>query len=240
MRTIACTLLLCLVATAAQAQTENLATASNISNFVYSNDPLGTCTGSVVYDTTHAGTQGAEISSAANGPATSLGDLITLAGTDRFVCEILVEVFTLVATTPFDLTMTLWTDCTTNGTGNTPCGNGPGTLFPSSTVTVTGITPPGLGTIFGVSFPYPNVNLSGEADNTITVSLNASRSDVFWRIGETVTTGSQPDAGTSFVQRCGSVATNNGCSRNFGVINNFAITIEAMTTPVSLQSFEVE
>jgi hypothetical protein len=240
MKPLAASLLLCLAAASAQAQTETLATASSTSNFVFRNGPEGACVGSVIYDTTHASNQGAEITAAANGAATAMGDLITLGGTDRFVCEILIEVFTIAATTPFDLTMTLWTDCTTNGIGNTPCGNGPGTLFPSSTITVTGVTPPALGTIFSVAFPYPNVNLSGEVDNTITVSVNASRSDVFWRLGETVAVGTQPDAGTSFVQRCGSTGTNNGCSRNFGIQNNFAITIEAMSTPVTLQSFDVE
>lgn len=222
------------------AQTDTLATATATSSFVF-RDPLqGGCAGTIIYDTTQASTQGAEITAAANGPATSMGDLITLGGTDRFVCEISIAVFTIASTAPFDLTMTLWTDCTTNGASNTACGNGPGTLFPSSTVTVTGITPPALGTMFSVAFPYPNVNLSGEADNTITVSVNASRNDVFWRLGETPTVGSQPDAGTSFVQRCGSAATNNGCSRNFGVTNNFGITIEAMTAPVSLQSYEID
>ena len=36
---------------------------------------------------------------------------------------------------------------------------------------------------------------------------------------------------TSVVERCGSTATNNGCSRNFGVNNNFSIKISAMSTP---------
>lgn len=107
-------------------------------------------------------------------------------------------------------------------------------------VTVTGITSSGtLGTIFQVAFPFPNLDLSAEVDNTISVSINASRSDVFWRIGETPTVGSMPDGRTSFVERCGSTAANNGCSRNFGVTNNFAMTIEAELTPVELESFSV-
>ena len=54
--------------------------------------------------------------------------------------------------------------------------------------------------------------------------------------------GSLPagEPATSFVERCGSTAANNGCSRNFGVNNNFAMQILANTTPVSLQSYSVE
>jgi hypothetical protein len=202
----------------------------------------GACGGSIIYNSTHASNVGAEVTAAANGPATSLADLIVLAGTNRFVCEIQIEVFTLASLTPFDLTMTLWTDCTTSGAANSPCGNGPGALIPGSTVTVTGITPPALGTIFTVVFPYPLVDVSSEIDNTIAVNVNASRNDVFWRIGETPVVGAIPagEPATSFVERCGSTAANNGCSRNFGVNNNFAIMIEAALTPVELTGFTVD
>lgn len=201
----------------------------------------GTCTGaSTIYNTTHASNQGAEITAAANGAATSMGDLIVLGGTDRFVCEVQIEVFTLASTAPFDLTMNFYTDCSTSGASNSPCGNGLGTLIPSSTVTVTGITPPALGTIFTVVFSYPNTDLTGEVDNTISVSVNASRSDVFWRIGETPAVGTTPDGAMSFVERCGSTAANNGCQRNFGLTNNFAIQIMANTTPVELLSLSIE
>ena len=225
----------------AQAPTDALATATNLtSSFVFG---AGTCSGATtIYDTTHASNQGAEITAAANGPATGMSDLIVLAGTDRFVCEVQIEVFTLAAVTPFDLNMNFYTDCSTNGAAGTPCGNGTGTLIPASTVTVTGVTPPAIGTIFTVIFPYPNVDLGGEADNTISVSVNASRSDVFWRINETPTVGSLPagEPATSFVERCGSAAANNGCARNFGVNNNFSILILANTTPVALQSYSVD
>lgn len=203
------------------------------------------CVGSaIVYETTHTSNQGAEVAPAANGAACSLADKIVLGGTNRFICSIDVELFVLAATTPFDATMTLFTDCTTSGAGNTPCGNGPGTLIPGTTVTVTGITPPGvLGTIFTVSFPYGNVDLSGEVDNTISVRLNPSRNDVFWRINETPTVGSIPvgEGATSVVERCGSTAANNGCTRNFGVNNNFAITIRAeAAAPVGLLEMSIE
>jgi hypothetical protein len=225
----------------ARAQADNIATAPN-GVHASTRSFGGACSGTIVYDTTHAATQGAELAPTANGAATNLSDRIVIAGTDRFVCGITVEVFTLASVVPFDMTMRLWTDCTTSGAGNTPCGNGPGTLIPNSTVTVTGITPPALGTIFAVTFPYPNVDLSSEADNTISVALNPSRNDVFWRIGETPVVGSLPagEPATSFVERCGSVAANNGCQRNFGVNNNFAIQIEAMTTPVELMEMKVE
>jgi hypothetical protein len=158
------------------------------------------------------------------------------------VCEIAIEVFTLTSTAPFDLTMSLYTDCTTGGAANSPCGTGPGTLIPGSVVTVTGITPAALGTIFQVIFPYPNVDLSSDPDGAISVAVNASRSDVFWRINEMPVVGSLPvgEPATSFVERCGSTAANNGCSRNFGVNNSFAITISAMPTPVELATFAVD
>ncbi len=233
-------LLLAPVCAWAQAPADPLATATNPApaSLVFG---VPSCSGAtIIYDTTHASNQGAEITAAANGPATSMGDKIVLGGTDRFVCQVQIEVFTLAAVTPFDLTMNFFTDCSTSGAANSPCGNGTGTLIPLSTVTVTGITPPALGTIFAVNFPYPNVDLGGEADNTISVSVNASRSDVFWRLGETPTVGSQPDVSPSVVERCGSVGTNNGCTRNFGITNNFAIQIQANTTPVALQSYSVE
>ncbi len=241
-KTLAALLVLSPVCAWAQAPTDAIATAPNpASSFVFG---AGACSGATtIYNTTHASTQGAEITAAANGPATGMADLIVLGGTDRFVCEVQVEVFVLASTAPFDLTMDFFTACTTSGVGNTPCGNGPGTLIPLSTVTVTGITPPPvLGTIFSVIFPYPNVDLGGEADNTISVALHSSRGDTFWRINETPVVGSLPagEPATSFVERCGSAAANNGCARNFGVNNNFAIQILANTTPVSLQSYSVE
>ena len=241
-KSLAALLLLAPVCAWAQTSNDTIATATNPtpSSFVFG---TGSCSGaSIIYATTHASTQGAEIAAAANGLATGMADRIVLAGTDRFVCQVQVEIFTLAAVTPFDLTMDFFTDCTTSGVGNTPCGNGTGTLIPLSTVTVTGITPPVLGQIFAVNFPYPNLDLGGEGDNTISVSLHSSRSDTFWRIGETPVVGSLPagDPPTSFVERCGSVGANNGCSRNFGVNNNFSIQIQANTTPVSLQSYSVE
>jgi hypothetical protein len=203
------------------------------------------CAGAaVIYDTTHASNQGAEVAPTANGAACSLADKIVLGGTNRFICQIQIELFVLASTTPFAATMSLFTDCTSSGAANSPCGNGTGTLIPGSTVTVTGITPPvALGTIFTVSFPYGNLDLSGEADNTISVRLNPSRNDVFWRINETPTVGAIPagEPATSFVERCGSTGTNNGCSRNFGVNNNFAINILAeATSPVELIDVTVE
>ena len=245
MRTLLSTVL-CLVsplAALAQGEVVRSAASAQSSGLVL---PRGAnCVGSaIIYDTTHASNQGAEVAPVANGAACSLADKIVLGGTNRFICSIDVELFVLAATTPFDATMTLFTDCTTSGAGNSPCGNGPGTLIPGTTVTVTGITPPGtLGTIFTVSFPYGNVDLSGEVDNTISVRLNPSRSDVFWRIGETPSVGAIPagEPATSFVERCGSVAANNGCSRNFGINNNFAITIRAESAaPVELLHMSIE
>ncbi len=241
-----CVLLLIALAGVATAQSspDVVATApGGASAYVFRPSMPLACTGpSSIYDTTHAANQGAEITSAANGPATSMADKVVLAGSARFVCEIAIEVFTLASTAPFDLTMSLFTDCTTDGTGNSPCGNGPGTLIPGSVVTVSGITPPLVATIFQVVFPYPNVDLSVDPDGAISIAVNASRSDVFWRINETPVVGGIPagEPAGSVVERCGSTAANNGCSRNFGVNNNFAITISAMSTPVELQTLVLE
>jgi len=177
----------------------------------------------IIYDTTRISNQGAEITADVNGPATALGDLITLGGTNRSVTNVQITVFTLASTAPFSLTMRFYTDCSTSGAANSPCGNGTGTLIPGSTVTVSNITVPALGTVATVNFPYPNVSLASEVDNTISVSILASRSDVFWSLGETATVGSS----TNVVERCGSVGANNGCTRNFGVPNNFVITMTA-------------
>lgn len=197
-----------------------------------SNCPVGA---TIIYDTTHAANQGAEITAAANGAATCMGDKIVTIDHTLAVCEIVVDIFTLASTAPFDLTLEIYTDCSTDGTGNSPCGNGTGSLIPSSTTTVTGITPPALGTLFSVAFPVNNASLATETDDTITVKINASRSDVFWRINETPAVGSIPagEPGTSFVERCGSTAANNGCQRNFGVTNNFAMTIRGAPAPTA-------
>lgn len=245
MRTLLSTILCLVSPLAAIAQVDTVRSAVNAESSGLVQPRGANCVGSaIIYDTTHASTQGAEVAPTANGAACSLADKIVLGGTNRFICSIDIELFTLTSTTPFDATMSLFTDCTTSGAGNTPCGNGPGTLIPGTTVTVTGITPPGvLGTIFTVSFPYGNVDLSGETDNTISVRLNPSRNDVFWRINETPTVGAIPagEPATSFVERCGSVAANNGCSRNFGVNNNFAITIRAeAAAPVTLLDMSIE
>ncbi|MBK9969057.1 MAG: hypothetical protein IPP07_31230 [Holophagales bacterium] len=203
------------------------------------------CAGAVtIYDTTHASTSGAEITSTTNGAATSMADKIVLGGTARFACEVQVELFSLVSTAPFDLTLSMFTDCTSSGAAASACGTGPGTLIPGSTATLTNVTPPAtLGVVFTVTFSYPTpVDLSAEADNTISVALNASRNDVYWRINETPAVGAIPagEPATSFVERCGSTAANNGCSRNFGVNNNFALLVRAETTPVGLETFSVE
>jgi hypothetical protein len=200
----------------------------------------------VIYDTTHSSSQGAELTPAANGASCGLADKIVLGATmaNRHICQIQVELFTLASVEPFDLTLSLYTDCTSSGAGNSPCGNGTGVLIPGSEVTVTGVTPPAtLGEFFTVNVPYPNLDISSEADNTISVLMRPSRSDVFWRIAETPVIGAIPagEPATSFVERCGSSAANNGCSRNFGVNNNFAMTITAgTTTPVELLQMSVD
>lgn len=186
----------------------------------------------VIYETTHAGTTGAEITPVANGPACQMGDAIVLGGTARYLNTITVDLFNLNDATPFSVTMTLYSDCPTV-TGAGACGSGIGTLIPGSSVTVNVTAPPAtLGTVFEVVFPYNNLDLSGQTDNGITVMINASRANVFWILGETPTIGSMPagETGFGFTTRCGSSGTNNGCARNFGIANNFAMTIDANLT----------
>ncbi|MBP7625049.1 MAG: hypothetical protein KA763_13865, partial [Xanthomonadales bacterium] len=97
-----------------------------------SNCPVGA---TVIYDTSRASNQGAEIATAANGAATCLGDKVVVIDHTRPVCEISLDLFTLVSTAPFDVTLEIYTDCSTSGAANSPCGNGTGTLIPSSTTT---------------------------------------------------------------------------------------------------------
>jgi hypothetical protein len=192
----------------------------------------------IIYDTTHVGTTGVELSSTANGPATSMGDAIVLAGTARYLTSITTEMFNLTDVSPFTVTMSLYTNCP-SVTGAGACGSGVGTLIPGSTVTVTVTSPPATpGTVFNVVFPFNELNLNSETDNTITVMINASRNNVLWVLGETPTIGSMPagETGFGFATRCGSTGTNNGCARNFGINNNFAMTIQANLT-LAIQDF---
>jgi len=184
-----------------------------------------------IYETDHTGATGAEITAAANGPNTSMADAIVLAGTNRILQTVTVDVFNIASAANYDLTLRIYTDCTTNGATGA-CGSGPGTLVAGSSVTQN-VTPGPLGFIYSVTFTLPNVNLYGEIDNTISVSLNASRNDVFWVLNESPLIGSQPagEPALSVVQRCGSSVANNGCARSFGIINNFAMTLEAEAIP---------
>ena len=185
-----------------------------------------------IYDTTHASANGVEIAAAANGLNTKMGDAIVIAGTARYLTSVTVDMFNLNDASAFSVTMSLYSDCPST-TGAGVCGSGPGTLIPNSTVTVSVASPPAtLGTIFEVVFPYNNLNLAGETDNGITVMMSSSRSNVFWRLGETPTIGAMPsgETGFGFATRCGSTQANNGCARNFGIANNFAMKLVAIAT----------
>lgn len=186
----------------------------------------------IIYDTTHASNQGVETTPTANGSACQMGDAIVLSGTARYITSVSVDMFNLNDVSPFSVTMTIYTDCPTV-TGSGTCGSGTGTLIPNSSVTVNVPTPPTTaGTLFQVVFPFNYLDLNAETDNTITVMINASRANVFWRLGETPSVGAMPagETGMGFVTRCGSSGTNNGCARNFGLTNNFAMTISASQT----------
>ena len=190
-----------------------------------------------VYDTTHASNNGVEITATANGPATKMGDAIVLAGTQRLLNLITADMVTITDVTPFTVTMTLYTDCS-SVTGAGACGSGVGIIIPGSSVTVS-VTPPAIaGTQFTVDFPYASLDLSSETYNTITVMINASRNNVLWRIGETPVIGAMPagEAGTGVVTRCGSTQPDNGCFRNFNTNNNFAMKITA-SAPLATKDF---
>ncbi|WP_258455051.1 HYR domain-containing protein, partial [Aequorivita sp. CIP111184] len=214
----------------AEAQEERLATGIRDARITHVQNAQSRAL-TTIYETDHTGATGAEITAAANGSNTSMADAIVLAGTNRILQTVTVDVFNLASAANYNLTLRIYTDCTTNGASGA-CGSGPGTLVAASSVTQN-VTPGPLGFIYSVTFTLPNVNLYSELDNTISVSLNASRSDVFWVLNENPLIGSQPagEPALSVVQRCGSSVANNGCARSFGIINNFAMTLEAEAIP---------
>lgn len=184
-----------------------------------------------IYDTTHAATNGAEITGTANGPATSFGDAIQLAGTERLLETISVDLFNLTDTSDFTITMSLYSDCPTL-TGTAACGTGVGTLIPFSESTMTIAAPPTTGK-FTVDFEYNGLDLTNQIDNTITVMLNVSRNNVFWVINETPVIGSLPagDTGLSTLTRCGSTVANNGCARAFTAPTNNNVAMKITANP---------
>jgi hypothetical protein len=178
-----------------------------------------------IYDTTHDATNGGEITPTANGLNTSYGDAIQLAGTERQLDIISVNLFNLTDTSDITLTMTLYSDCPTL-TGTAACGSGTGTLIPFSENIVLVKAPPITGQ-FVVDFEYNGLDITDFAtDNTITVMLRASRNNVFWIINESPVIGSTPagDTPLSTVTRCGSTAANNGCNRAIAAptVNNLS------------------
>lgn len=184
-----------------------------------------------IYDTTHDATNGGEITPTANGLNTSYGDAIQLAGTERQLDIISVNVFNLTDTSDITLTMTLYSDCPTL-TGTAACGSGTGTLIPFSENIVLVKAPPITGQ-FVVDFEYNGLDITDFAtDNTITVMLRASRNNVFWIINESPVIGSTPagDTPLSTVTRCGSTAANNGCNRAIAAptVNNLGMKITAL------------
>ena len=188
-----------------------------------------------VYATSQTGLNGAEINSTTNGLATQMGDLIVLGGTQRFLNNVQVRVFNLASNAPYTLTMRIYTECMSSAAG---CGAGPGTLIPGSEVTVT-VTPGAVSTVMTVDIPYSGLDLSSQTDNTIAISMQASRNDVFWVLNEAVVVGANPagETAASVVIRCGStVAANNGCTRAFtDAINNFSMVVSASQS-LSVQS----
>ena len=202
---------------------------------------IGTNGEAVIYNTSKVGNTGAEIAVTANGPATNMGDAILLSRTERYLKSITARLFSSVVTTPYTVTMSLYTNCPTVA-GAGVCGSGVGTLIAGSTVTVN-VTPAAtVGIPQDVVFNYPNLNLTAETDNTITVMINASRNNVLWILGEKPTVGAMPagETGLGVVTRCGSTGNNNGCARNFGVDNNFQMRVVAVSAPLTSQEFNFD
>ncbi len=214
------------------AQKDRYATARGVDASSFQNSEQNRALNAIVYNTTHAFNSGAEITTTAGGPNHSMGDAILLAGTERQLIDLTVDIFNLASAAPFNLTVRVYTACPTSGATG-PCGSGPGILVPGSTFTQA-VTPGPLGFIYQTTLTFPTpVNVSTEVDNTITVMLTASRNDVYWRLGETPVVGGMPvgETGNGLITRCGSVTATNGCNRNFGVPNNFAMTIRASGPP---------
>ncbi len=194
--------------------------------------------GLVIYNTTGISSTGMEVTSTANGAATQMGDAIVLSGTARYLRSITANFFSLVVSTPYTLTMSLYTDCPTV-TGAGVCGSGTGTLFPFSSPVTVNVTPTAIGASQDVVFPFADLDLSSETDNTLTVMINASRNSAIWTIGEKPTIGAMPAGQTGFgaVTRCGSTGTNNGCGRNFNIDNNARMKIVAASAPLATDRF---
>ncbi len=190
---------------------------------------------SVVYDTTHSQITSIEITPTANGIGCSLGDAVKLGGTDRMITAIDVDLHITTDTSPFTMVMNVYSDCPTNG-GASDCGGGIGTLMGSY---FKEITPPNIiNAVFTTSFDLtnldiPGLDLSNQTDSTITIMFNSSSPNVYLMTNQTPTVGSIPvgEPALSYITRCGSTASNNGCNRTSAVptINNIGLKIMAFT-----------
>ncbi len=167
-----------------------------------------------IYETTHEIVSFAFISPTAS---QGTGDGIAMGGTNRVIQEITVSLYDAPnLLTPYSLTVSLYTDCSSNGATGSACGTGPGVLIPGSSQTIT-VTP--TTQVHQVTFLYTGLNVSSETDNEISIVLNASRTDIGWLTGVSGrTAGSRTAAeigfGVDVFTVCGAAGAN-GCTRFF-------------------------
>lgn len=183
--------------------------------------PRGVC-GNLIYQCVRVGCNLSAITPVpATNPEHSMGDTVTLAGTEREICEISVEV-DVNTIAPMNVTLTIWDACPAAVTGGLPgggCGANPDAdILAQQTIPFTPLTT----FCENITFTF---NPPVLVPNQITVMLTCD-SDLL-----RISLNGNPVIGSSAasVVRCGSNTGNNGCARVFGgVTNNVPMEIQAV------------
>ncbi len=178
----------------------------------------GATCGQVVYDslTLISGT-GADITGGGE-LARSLGDTVTLAGTDRDICRVSVLHGSLTGA-PYNLTLRIYNGCPVAGAA-----------LPDGACGALGAQ---IGGDFTVNVPAPVAGQYEEIEFLISPAITVP--DTIALMFQTDDTGglisldAQVNTGSSAtpINRCNSTGGNNGCNRNFGVSNQVGLNIQA-------------